>query len=644
LIQTTIETFNDFISDCDIDLSTDEIYVKLNTDEYKRIWDVAITETNSPVVRIMTENGYSLIGSKKHLVKKYPNKDVELSKLTTKNSILTEEGYSRVSLINKPKVRMDLYDLQVDGEYYLTNGIVSHNSTLVDSIKLGLFGKVSNKTLKSIPNRKNGHGEIKLKFTHTSGKEVDIERKFSPGGFSMFENGDEVSRANKKDLQTYLENEILDINSYVFSNMISLSLNNFNSFLSMTPGDKRKIIDKIFSLSIYNDMRSVIREKIRNIDSDISSMLRSSQYVNQSIENANKEIQKLEAKIDTDNTQKKIEYEAILEKLEPLFEKIEINTTKVKEKENSLNEEIQKLNEQNNQLRYDIQDLEKSIKLYESEKCPTCESDLTTGDHQHKKESMIETLEKIKIDKSKLEEDISKIKEKIEVVKSKKVEIRDKQYELNSKKSRVLEKLNSLKEEKKEDSSKDSLISLLEKEEEKLEELEANTKKERGKKKFLEIIEDVVSDTGVKASVIANVVPLLNSYINENLTNFDLTFSIVLDEKFNAKVFQYGEEIESSSLSFGESKMLDFCVLISMIKILKTKYLNLNVLFLDELFASLDPDNVLLVIKMLDKLKTEMKLNIFIIHQTSLPKEYFDNYIQITKTNGFSNIEYVEKF
>jgi hypothetical protein len=47
---------------------------------------------------------------------------------------------------------------------------------------------------------------------------------------------------------------------------------------------------------------------------------------------------------------------------------------------------------------------------------------------------------------------------------------------------------------------------------------------------------------------------------------------------------------------------------------------------------------------MLDKLKTEMKLNIFIIHQTSLPKEYFDNYIQITKTNGFSNIEYVEKF
>lgn len=644
MIQTTIEHFNNFIRDCNIDLSKDEIFVLFKGSKFRRIWDVGITKSNSRVIEITTENGYSLCGSPKHLIKKYPDRDTELTKLNTKNSILTKDGYSRVTLIHKPKIKLDLYDLQVDGEYYDTNGIISHNSTLVDSIKLAFFGKISNKTLKSIPNRKNQHGEIFLKFVHTTGKSIDIERKFTPGGFELSIDNEEISRANKKDLQTFLEDEILDINSYVFSNMISLSLNNFNSFLSMSPADKRKIIDKIFSLSIYNDIRTIIREKIKNIDSDINTSLKSSQYVNESINNANLEIERLNSKIELDIENQKIEYQNTLDKLVPLFKKIEKNMGIVTAKEILINQELPELLEKNNQMNYDIQDLSKSIKLYESDKCPVCESDLTTGDHQHKKETIIQTLEKIRKDKIKIEKDIQNLKEKLNVINLKKTEIRNQNYDLDSKKRDLLNKLKKLEETVVQDSSKSSLINLLEKEQEKFKIIEEELKTNRNKKKFLEIIEDVVSDTGVKSTVISNIVPLLNSYINENLNSFDLTFSISLDEKFNAKVLQYGEEIETESLSLGESKMLDFCVLISMIKILKTKYFNLNVLFLDELFASLDPDNIILVIKMLEKIKKEMKLNIFIIHQSSLPREYFDNYIQITKTNGFSDLEYIENF
>jgi DNA repair exonuclease SbcCD ATPase subunit len=81
-----------------------------------------------------------------------------------------------------------------------------------------------------------------------------------------------------------------------------------------------------------------------------------------------------------------------------------------------------------------------------------------------------------------------------------------------------------------------------------------------------------------------------------------------------------------------------------MVKILKYKYSNLNVLFLDEIFATLHPNNVQIVIKILKEFSEEFALNIFVINHSPLPIEYFDNMIQVEKTNRFSNLMYVKEF
>ena len=68
---------------------------------------------------------------------------------------------------------------------------------------------------------------------------------------------------------------------------------------------------------------------------------------------------------------------------------------------------------------------------------------------------------------------------------------------------------------------------------------------------------------------------------------------------------------------------------------------SLNILFLDEIFSSIDSDGVHHIINILHNTIQDIGLNTFVINHTVLPSEYFDKKIEITKDGGFSefNIE-----
>jgi DNA repair exonuclease SbcCD ATPase subunit len=99
-----------------------------------------------------------------------------------------------------------------------------------------------------------------------------------------------------------------------------------------------------------------------------------------------------------------------------------------------------------------------------------------------------------------------------------------------------------------------------------------------------------------------------------------------------------GIEIPVQTLSTGEMKKVDFVVLISIMKLMKLKFSSINLLFLDELFSSVDPDGVTSILKVLQKNSKEMGLNIFVINHAPMPHEIFDWKIDIKKTNSFSSM------
>jgi DNA repair exonuclease SbcCD ATPase subunit len=153
---------------------------------------------------------------------------------------------------------------------------------------------------------------------------------------------------------------------------------------------------------------------------------------------------------------------------------------------------------------------------------------------------------------------------------------------------------------------------------------------------FLSVIENMLGDEGVKNLAIKTILPGLNATIAQMVNEMHLSFHIRFDEKFNCIINHLGEDINPKTLSTGERKKADFIVVIALIKLLKLRFPQLNLLFLDEIFSSIDHDGIYSILKILSTVIKENELNTFVINHTVLPQEIFDKKIEIFKDNGFS--------
>jgi len=85
-------------------------------------------------------------------------------------------------------------------------------------------------------------------------------------------------------------------------------------------------------------------------------------------------------------------------------------------------------------------------------------------------------------------------------------------------------------------------------------------------------------------------------------------------------------------------KKVDFAILLAVIKMMKLKYPLLNILFLDEIFSSIDGDGQYHILKILRDTVKNIGLNIFVISHYPLSYSEFDYKIDVTKVNGFSQL------
>ena len=153
---------------------------------------------------------------------------------------------------------------------------------------------------------------------------------------------------------------------------------------------------------------------------------------------------------------------------------------------------------------------------------------------------------------------------------------------------------------------------------------------------FMSLVEMVLGDDGVKNLAVKTILPGLNTSIAQMVSEMHLSFHIRFDDKFNCLINHLGEDVNPKTLSTGERKKADFIIVIAIIKLLKLRFPQLNILFLDEIFSSVDADGVYSILKILNKVIKENNLNTFVINHTVLPQEIFDKKIEIYKDNGFS--------
>jgi len=633
-IEITIKELHDFFQENPEEKGNVLIEGK---DGWFNIDNSAITAPNSIYYTIKTENGMEAKCSPDHLF--YYNDWIKCKDINEGDLIRTIKGDSKVIEKKISTDKMDLYDIEVrESHNYYGNGILSHNSTISDVITFGSYGKLENKKLKDIPNRTNGSAWMRIEVEENN-KKYQIERGIDPSVLDLKINGMPYDKAGKGTVQNFIEEDILKIPYYVFNNTISLSINDFKSFLKMTPVDKKKIIDKIFGFYILNEMREILKEESKNIKSSIDKITGEIFATGRSIAASQKELESLQAKI-VENAGSKIQENTEL--LANYKELLKLHTEKLKSfksQEIEAGNNSKKAYENYSDCVSKIKEIDSKLSLYNNDKCPTCTSDLKSEFHTNIFDDLSLQREGLFTQSQELKKIYGEALDAQKLLEKTKNELFTKGSKIESAIRTVSDKLNELKTGKNNDEV-NSIKSLLNSANEDLMNYNNDKVKWEDRQNWVKTLDDVLGEKGVKQLAIKSILPSLNTEILNTLLSLHLPYKVVFNEEFNAKIYHLGEEISTQTLSTGEMKKVDFAVLVSIIKLMKIRFSSVNILFLDEIFSSVDPDGVHTILQTLRKISKDLHMNIFLINHAPMPTEMFDYLIEITKKNGFSDISF----
>ena len=241
-------------------------------------------------------------------------------------------------------------------------------STISDVIKYVLYGTLGKdgRKLKDIPNRINGAAWGKITLETNQGKQVIVERGIDPSFINLTVDGQPYDRANKKGPSDYLADELLEIPFHIFDNIISLSVNDFKSFLNMDADSKRKIIDKLFGFAVINLMREILKEQLsqlKRILDDANIKMDSSKH---SVEQSNAELENLLSKIKEKNVELIEKTQTDLTKYRKLFEVHSEKQLEFTQKERTYRKELESAISQVNTWRAEAETARRQISFYES--------------------------------------------------------------------------------------------------------------------------------------------------------------------------------------------------------------------------------------------------------------------------------------
>lgn len=275
-----------------------------------------------------------------------------------------------------------------------TNGN-GKTSLILHGIIFNLFGVgVNGENVDSLindVNKKNMEVELELL---SNGKHYRILRGRKPNKLEIYEDGSETplpSISSKADDAYVIETILGGIDKNVFLKLFTIQANNSDiSIFRMSAGDRRKLLESLFDLSIYSEMKIKNEENIGLIELDKINIERDnkdlSNQLNLLINNlatTKKFIENLNIRLDTDSKLKiqKLkeinEFETTISKeikvLEKEYSEIEEKIKKfdiksLNEQKTFFDEQIKNLNKKINEINISVENLKSNINLLQDVK------------------------------------------------------------------------------------------------------------------------------------------------------------------------------------------------------------------------------------------------------------------------------------
>lgn len=510
------------------------------------------------------------------------------------------------------------------GKSSLSNGVMT----------FALYGKLNEVNLSDIPNRVNGNLETSVEVLTKEGLLV-VERGLKPSYLRVYRDGKEITTAGKVNIEKWLV-DAYGMSQSMFENVAALSVNTFKSLLTFAPKDRREIFDNLFGYGCLN----TIGQNLKDLNKRIVIDKEKAQAVLTNAESSLRAVAGTElytaSHTQADVEAKRKEYEEAYGKEKDLRESIGKAETMINEGNTTLRGQETAVSE----LQARLRELENKIALYDKGVCPLCGSDLTSDEHKGFYESLL--------------------KEKAEVVseiEGGKVKIAEHREKLNKLTEKVREAQNNAQAyrikgdvAKRDAEQYEAEIANAERAEEKrkslLAEFEHSIKEQSDaialadkRKSVVDKAVFLCSDNGLKKVISERYLPVLNDFMARSARELSVPVQITFNNDYSCSIRQLGEEIPFKSLSSGERKKASVAALLAFVRLLRVISAGgCNLLFLDEVFSSLDIESVEALLGILKDFAEENSLNIFVVHHAAVDSERADEVIEVRKTNGFSSM------
>jgi DNA repair exonuclease SbcCD ATPase subunit len=515
-------------------------------------------------------------------------------------------------------------------------------SSISDALTISIYGKSAVRKTKEIPNRINKNAYTYIKFRTNTGDAIEIERGLEPNFSKLEINGVQHNLPDKRRVDEFIEDELTQIPFNVFSNTISLSVNDFKSFVKLSPQDKRKIIDKIFGLDILNEMSTLTKEETREFTARSRALQTTIDQNTALLQSSSDQLAGLKTDVVKIN-------QARLDELTSQIAELETTQATTKEEFLRLKGEIEKLksdltgiNEQRSKARFTVDEINKKLAIYEKNKCPHCLSDLTDTVH-------LEIKTKLESKKQIEQEKLPNIQAQITELTAQITALESSQNTAKATYQTATAQLPTLTREKTQltnpnttDSAAiERMKTIIADINTKLSDISSEKAEIDAKLKLNQEMEVILGDTGMKRLLMNQIIPILNKKILKIAKLLEFKFAFEFDLEFDPIITHLGVQVSPDSLSTGEQKKMNLIVLLCILELIKLKHHRVNLLFLDEVFSSLDVESIYRIVDLLKEFSKKYNMTIFVISHDMLPEELFDMKIFVENNDHFSDMKIV---
>jgi DNA repair exonuclease SbcCD ATPase subunit len=533
----------------------------------------------------------------------------------------------------------------------------SGKSTVLDALTFALFGKSFRNINKPLlVNSINGKEcLVELEFSIQT-KKYKIRRGIKPNVFEMYLDGLLIDQdAATKDYQSYLENSILKFNYKAFTQIVILGSSSFIPFMKLSASDRRSIIEDLLDIQIFSSMNSVVKDNLSQIKLDSVENKTALEGISQQLQLQKKFIEDAKKNTDAEIEKKTEDRDENLRHIEEHEEKCDLVQRHTEQLLNSIRDKdlvvgkigsLGKMGVKINETRRKIQ---KDLDFYEqNDECPTCTQEITQTFKQNitaGRKKKVEEIDKGLVDlNDQLNKMVTRNKEIQDVItKVNEHQAEVARYGATIKQLRKnVEKQNKEIEELKNKKPMDGNLEKLARElYAKYQELIATRERISNEKAYAEAAAILLKDSGIKARIVKQYLPIINKLVNKYLASLDFFVNFEMDEEFKEKIkSRHRDDFSYDNFSEGERMRIDLSLLFTFRAIARMKNsINTNLLIMDEIFdGAIDSSGTDELMKLIDQLSEDS--NIFVIsHKTDALIDKFGTVMKFEKVKNFSQME-----